>query len=165
MGQTTAQRRPQECVGAIGKDFSKKRHRAGLQFRELLLIRLINLLQNLAHNPGTVPTPPQHPCPFRLFHCLCLFKISLQNSGFCDKVNLLFFTNLALQFKQQTNKSLNGDPKSGAFQCVSSCVGLLVFIVSPGTGRVSSGVIWLGSIAKEFFNYSHFPPKQLQLKC
>jgi len=37
--------------------------------------------------------------------------------------------------KEQPNNGMVGDPKCGAFSCVSPCVGESVFIVWPGAGR------------------------------
>ena len=48
-----------------------------------------------------------------------------------------------LVFGGLANKSLVGDPKSGTFSCVSSCVGESVFIVWSGAGRHNSTVGWL----------------------
>jgi len=70
-----------------------------------------------------------------------IYCVSLLFTGFCVIVGQMFSG--CLQSLGLANKSLVGDPKSGAGYCVSPCVGELVFIVWSGAGRHNSTVILL----------------------
>ena len=105
MAPTSGQRRVQECAGVELLFFQ----RWGLLFVGVVLLAKLHKVEtDFVINHGIVPR-----CNGVTVHLKNAFDSEGKKS----------YHQIAFKFKAKPNNGMVGDPKCGAFSCVSSCVG------------------------------------------